>query len=117
MPAGLPFDHDRHRMIDDTGAGERIEAEDGRGRETSAGGQAIGGPDLLAVELGKRVDEVVEQSGLRVLPAVPGRVTGFVTKAEVGREVDDGWRQRLQLVDFLARLAVGQRQEEDIDRL
>src|ERR1700737_3899361 len=81
------------------------------------GGQAISGADLLAVQLGERVDEVVEQGGLRMLPAVPGRVAGAITQTEVRREVHDGGRQRLELVDLLAGLAVRQRHEQDIDRL
>ena len=93
--AGLSFDHDRHRLIDDARAGERIEAEDGRGRQAAARREAIGAADLLAVQLGQCVDEVVEQRRLRVLPAVPGRVPGPVAEAEVRREVDDRGRDGL----------------------
>src|SRR6266550_6086723 len=114
---GLAFDHDRHRLIDHPGAGERVEAENGGGRQAATSGQAIGAPDLLAVELGKCVDEVAEQRRLRMLPAVPGWVTGAIAQPEVRREVDDRGRERLQLVDFLAGLAMGQRNEEDVDRL
>src|SRR5256885_6596929 len=99
---GLAFDHDRHRAIDDAGAGERVEAKNGGGRQAATGGQAIGAPDLLAVELGKCVDEVAEQRRLRVLPAVPGWVTGAIAEAEVRREIDDRGGECLELVDFLA---------------
>ena len=43
--------------------------------------------------------------------------TWYSVQTTRGYKVDDGWRDRLQLADFLARLAVGQRDEQDVDRL
>ena len=49
----------------------------GRGREAAARGQAIGGADLLAVELGKRVDEIAGRE--RANPETMGDESGRPT--------------------------------------
>src|SRR2546430_17542647 len=115
--AGLAFDHDRHRGIDDPGACQRVKAEDGGGGQATARREAIGRADFVTVQLRQGVDEVAEQGWLGMFPPVPRRVLARVMQPEIGGEIDDRRSQRLQLVDLAAGLAVREREKEYVNRL
>src|SRR5438552_17387355 len=114
---GLAFDHDRHRGIDDPRTSERVEAEDGGGGQAAAGRESIRGADFVPVQLWQGIDEVAKQARLGVFPPVPRRVLALVTEPEVRGKVDDGRGERLELVDLATGLAVGEGEEEHVDRL
>src|ERR1700737_1401725 len=85
----LALDHDRDRAIDHAGSGQWIETED-RGRsQASASREPIRSPDLVPVQLGKRIHEVLEEVRLRMLPAVPDWVLAAISQPEVGGEIDN----------------------------
>ena len=69
------------------------------------------------MQLRQGVDEVAEQGWLGMFPPVPRRVLARVAEPEVGREIDDGRGERLQLVDLAAGLAVRERKKEHVNRL
>ena len=54
---------------------------------------------------------------MRVFPPVPGRVFTPIAQSEIGRQVDDGRRQRLESIDLLAGFTMRQRHEQHVDRL
>ena len=73
-----------------------------------------GAPDLVPVELGHGVDELLEQLRRRVLVAVPRLVVGRVLQAKVGAQVDHLHPRLDELGHELHRLAVREGGEDQV---
>ena len=116
--AALGIDHE---VADQPGPRQRRQRQQRRGRV--AAGRADDRDrrvdqrlELGAVELRQAVDRAVEEVGPRVLEAVPARVVGRVAQAEVGPEVDDRGARGGEVGDEPRAGAVGECQEDRVDR-
>ena len=111
--------------IDDDLVGiDRPRAEQRNERKLRAGGVAAGigdeprPLDRVAVELDQPVDCLFLQLGRVMLVAVPARIGGRISEAEVGGEIDHlGLRRRgEQLLDHLLRGRMRQGAEREVER-
>ena len=103
-----------HRALREPAAVEGAQGQDGRGRVAAGAGDEFGIGELLPVQLRHPVDELSEQVGTRMLPAVPAHVPVRVAQPEVRAQVDDSRRERAKLVDAGHRLSVGQAEEQHV---
>ena len=85
--AGRVDDH-THRL-DGAGANERRERERCGGDVAPGRRHQVGGPHVVAEQLGDAEGELAQQLGGLVLLAVPDRIEGGILQPEVGGQVDD----------------------------
>ncbi len=90
------------------------QGQQGRGGIAPRCGDESGTPEVVPVQLGEPVDEAVQELGGRVGLAVPGGVEGWIGQAEVGGQVHHGPDVGDEVGHQMLGLAVGQRQEDQI---
>ena len=106
-----------HRLAHQTALVERPQRQIGHRRVAAHAADVLRARHLLAVQLRQTVDETFEPFGMRVRVPVPAVVVRRVAQAEVAGQIDDALGHPRELVDALPRLAVRQRQEEQVARL